>query len=81
MPCGRPTLTLLTRMVARNTGALQRMHLGFGLLEPKPHAHLIEETHRRREMLRRPPIAYSPAERAKAEAAVSDERAHPKLQG
>jgi hypothetical protein len=32
-------------------------------------------------MLRRPPITYSPVELAEAEAAVSDERAHAKLQG
>src|SRR6516225_1016350 len=81
MQCGRPTLTLLTRMVARDTGTLQRMHLGLGFLEPETHAHLIEEAHRRREMLRRPPIACSPVERAKAEVAVSDERAHAELRG
>src|SRR6516165_12029187 len=56
-------------------------HLGPGFLEPQPHAHFVEQAHRRREMLRRLPIAYSPAELAEAEAAVSDERAHAELQG
>ena len=83
MPCTRATgpltLTLFTRMVARDTGDLERVHLGPGFLEPQPHAHFVEQAHRRREMLR--PIAYSPAELAEAEAAVSDERAHAKLRG
>ncbi len=78
MPGGWPTLTLLTRMVARD---LERLHLGLGLLEPESHAHFIKEAHRRGEMLRRPPITRSPVERAKAEAAVSDERPHAELQG
>jgi hypothetical protein len=77
MPCGWPTLTLLTRMVARDTGDLERLHLGLGLLEPESHAHFVEEAYRGREMLRRPPITRSPVERAKAEAAVSDERPPP----
>ena len=85
MPCTRATgpltLTLFTRMVARDTGDLERVHLGPGFLEPQPHAHFVEQAHRRREMLRRLPIAYSPAELAEAEAAVSDERAHAELQG
>ena len=64
------------------TGTVQRsLHLGLGLLEPESHAHLIEEAHRRREMLRRAPIARSPVERAKAEATVSDDRAHAELEG
>jgi hypothetical protein len=81
MPCGRPTLTLLTRIVARDTGALQRMHLGAGLLEPEPHFHLMEQAHRRRQMHRGPRIAHSPEELAEAEVAASDERAHADLQG
>ena len=74
MPCGRPTLTLLTRIVARDTGALQRM-------QPEPHFHLMEQAHRRRQMHRGPRIAHSPEELAEAEVAASDERAHADLQG
>src|SRR5215510_10343750 len=63
-----------------NHGALQRLHLGLGLLEPEPHAHLVEQAHRCREMFGHPPIAWSPVELAEAEAAVSDEWAHAELQ-
>src|SRR5213594_3118642 len=62
--------------------ALQRLHLGLGLLEPELHAHLMEHAHRRREMLPgRPPIACSPVELAEAKAAASEERAHTELRG
>src|SRR5262249_8004228 len=47
----------------------------------EPHAHLLEQANRRREMLGRPPISCSPVELAEAEAATSDKRAHAKLQG
>src|SRR5262245_20803490 len=61
-------------------GDLQRLHLGLSLLEPEPHAHLVEQVHRRREMFRRLLIASSPVQLAEADVAMSDERAHAKLQ-
>src|SRR6516225_6763342 len=35
-------------------GALQRLHLGLGLLEPELHAHVVEQAHRCREMFGHP---------------------------
>src|ERR1700730_4697442 len=79
---GGDTAMSTARIGARGDhGDLQRAHLGLGLLQPEPHAHLVEQARCGCELFRRPLIACSPVKLADAELAISDERAHAQLYG